>query len=129
MALNIKNEEAHRLARQLAQRNGETVTMAVVNALKERLERQEKAAKREGRLEWLLKLSERTAPLLKDLPPSDTIGDLLFDKETGLPLCSSTLRRWSRSFDMSLNVWPLPRPWTKRIPFTCQRQPDCVGSR
>ncbi|MGA2672175.1 MAG: type II toxin-antitoxin system VapB family antitoxin [Terracidiphilus sp.] len=86
MALNIKNEETHRLARELARRNGETVTMAVTIALKERLERKERAEKREGRLEWLLKLSERTAPLLKDLPPSDKIGDLLFDKETGLPL-------------------------------------------
>jgi len=86
MSLNIKNPEAHRLARELARRNGETVTLAVTVALKERLERQEQAEKREGRLEWLLKLSERTAPLLKDLPPSDQIGDLLFDKETGLPL-------------------------------------------
>jgi antitoxin VapB len=86
MALNIKNEETHRLARTLARRNRETVTLAVTIALRERLERQEEAEKREGRLEWLLKLSERTAPLLKDLPPSDKIGDLLFDRETGLPL-------------------------------------------
>jgi antitoxin VapB len=86
MSLNIKNPETHRLARELARRNRTTVTMAVTNALKEQLERQEKAEKREGRLEWLLELSERTAPLLKDLPSSDKIGDLLFDKETGLPL-------------------------------------------
>ena len=86
MALNIKDEETHRLAQKLAQRNGETITTAVKVALQERLDRQEKAKTREGRLEWLLKLSEQTAPLLKDLPPSDKIGDLLFDKETGLPL-------------------------------------------
>jgi antitoxin VapB len=86
MSLNIKNPETHRLARELAKRNRESVTMAVTIALRERLERQEKAEKREGRLEWLLKLSERTAPLLKDLPPSDKVGDLLFDKDTGLPL-------------------------------------------
>lgn len=86
MSLNIKNPETHRLARELAKRNRESVTMAVTIALRERLERQEKAEKREGRLEWLLKLSERTAPLLKDLPASDKIGDLLFDKDTGLPL-------------------------------------------
>jgi len=85
-SLNIKNPETYRLAQEVARRNRETVTMAVTIALKERLERQEKADKREGRLEWLLKLSERTAPLLKDLPPSDKVGDLLFDKETGLPL-------------------------------------------
>jgi antitoxin VapB len=86
MSLNIKNPETYRLARELAQLNRETVTMAVTIALKERLERQEKAKKQEGRLEWLLKLAERTAPLLKDLPSSDKVGDLLFDKETGLPL-------------------------------------------
>jgi antitoxin VapB len=84
MSLNIKDPEIHRLARELARRNGETVTKAVGIAIKERLERQKKSEKRKGRLEWLLQLSERTAPLLKGLPPSDKIGDLLFDKEKGL---------------------------------------------
>jgi len=83
MGMNIKNPEAHRLAKELARQTGETLTMAIIVALKERLERQKKP---ESRLEWILKLSERTAPLMKDLPPSDQIGDLLFDKETGLPL-------------------------------------------
>ena len=36
-------------------------------------------------MEWLEQLTKRTAPLLKDLPASDKIGDLLYDKETGLP--------------------------------------------
>jgi antitoxin VapB len=85
VALNIKDEETHRLARELAQRNGETVTMAVKIALKERLERQKQNPKA-GLAEWLDEMTKRTAPLLKDLPPSDKIGDLLFDKETGLPL-------------------------------------------
>ena len=93
MALNIKNEETHRLARAVASRNGETVTMAVTIALRERLERQKQNPKagladREiPRVQMRLdELTKRTAPLLKDLPPSDKIGDLLFDKETGLPL-------------------------------------------
>lgn len=86
MAMNIKNPETERLARELAKRTGESLTVAVTIALKERLERQQKQQSKEGRLEWLLKLTERTAPLLKDLPPSDKVGDLLFDKETGLPL-------------------------------------------
>jgi len=84
--MNIKNAETERLARELAKRTGESLTVAVTVALKERLERQQREEKKEGRLEWLLKLSEQTAPLLKDLPPSDKIGDLLFDKESGLPL-------------------------------------------
>ena len=84
--MNIKNPETERLARELAKHTGESLTVAITIAVKERLERQHKEQKKEGRLEWLLKLSERTAPLLKDLPPSDKVGDLLFDKETGLPL-------------------------------------------
>jgi antitoxin VapB len=85
MALSIKDEETDRLARELARRNGETVTAAVKAAIKERLERQQPNPKA-GLADWLDDLTKRTAPLLKDLPPSDKIGDLLFDKETGLPL-------------------------------------------
>ncbi len=86
MALSLKNPETERLAKELARATGESVTRAVTTALKEKLEREEKAKKREGRMEWLEELTKRTAPLLKDLPSSDKIGDLLFDKETGLPL-------------------------------------------
>jgi antitoxin VapB len=85
MALSIKDEETDRLAREVAQLNGETVTMAVKTALKERLERQ-KPNPKAGLAAWLMELAKETGPLLKDLPPSDKIGDLLFDKETGLPL-------------------------------------------
>jgi antitoxin VapB len=85
MALNIKDKETHHLARELAKQTGETVTLAVKIALQERLERQSPNPKA-GLVDYIDELSKRTAPLLKDLPPSDKIGDLLFDKETGLPL-------------------------------------------
>src|ERR1044071_3520503 len=39
MSLNIKNEEAHRLARELAALTGESMTVAVSEALRERIER------------------------------------------------------------------------------------------
>ncbi len=39
MGLNIKNEDVHRLARELATRTGETMTHAIQTALEERLER------------------------------------------------------------------------------------------
>lgn len=42
MALNIKNPEADRLARELAALTGETITEAVVRSLDERLRRQSK---------------------------------------------------------------------------------------
>jgi antitoxin VapB len=86
MALNIKDEETHRLASELARLTGESMTLAVKVSVKERLERQRRSSNRESRMEWLEQLTARTAPLLKDLPPSDKIGDLLYDKETGLPL-------------------------------------------
>lgn len=37
MALNIKNDETHRLAQELAQETGETLTEAVTGALRQRL--------------------------------------------------------------------------------------------
>lgn len=85
MALSLKNEETERLARELAKVTGETLTTAVTLAIKERLDRQ-KTNPKAGLAAWLDELSKQTAPLLKDLPPSDKVGDLLFDKETGLPL-------------------------------------------
>ena len=41
MALNIKHPDADQLARQLAAKTGETLTDAVLNALRERLSREE----------------------------------------------------------------------------------------
>ena len=40
MQLNIKNEEAHRMAAQLADVTGESMTRAVTEAIRERLERE-----------------------------------------------------------------------------------------
>lgn len=40
MAISIKNDEADLLARELAELTGETLTQAILNALRERLERQ-----------------------------------------------------------------------------------------
>jgi antitoxin VapB len=85
MSLNIKNEETHRLARELAQRNGETVTMAVTIALRERLERQVNGAKRESRMEWLERITKQTAAIMNDGRTSKELMDELYDDETGLP--------------------------------------------
>ena len=85
VSLNIKNPETVKLARELARENGETVTTAVTIALKERLERQRLAVMQEKRMNRLRRIAERTAPLMKGLPPSTEIGDLIYDTETGLP--------------------------------------------
>lgn len=84
MGLSLKNEETERLARELARHTGESLTLAVTLAVKERLERQRNASKREGRLERIMKIAERTAPLFKDRRPSKELFEDLYD-ETGLP--------------------------------------------
>jgi len=85
MALNLKNEETERLARNLADLTGESLTMAVTLALKERLERQEKARKREGRMEWLDRITKETSAIMNDGRSSKELFDELYDPETGLP--------------------------------------------
>ncbi|MEY9107464.1 antitoxin VapB [Bradyrhizobium yuanmingense] len=83
MSLNIKNPEAHELATELAQRTGETLTAAVTNAVRERLERvrREQGA---GLSDRLLKIGQDCAKRLKEPYRSADHGDLLYD-ERGLP--------------------------------------------
>jgi antitoxin VapB len=85
MAMNIKNPEAERLAREVAQLNGETITTAIVVALKERLERQQWEIERAGRMEWLKRISAETAAIMNDGRTSKELMDELYDDETGLP--------------------------------------------
>ncbi|HEV2132260.1 MAG TPA: type II toxin-antitoxin system VapB family antitoxin [Longimicrobiaceae bacterium] len=82
MALNIKNPEADRLARQLAQATGESLTEAVLNALRERLVR-ETGRKDEQLLERIREIQKRFSelPVLDPRTPDEIIG---YD-EYGLP--------------------------------------------
>lgn len=84
-SLNIKNEETYQLAKELAQRNGETVTMAVTIALKERLERQ-KPNPKAGLAKWLDEITRETAAMMNDGRTSKELMDELYDPETGLPI-------------------------------------------
>ena len=85
MALSIKNEETEMLARRLAHRTGETLTTAVLIAVKERLEREEHPPALEGRFDRIRRIVERTAPLMDDGRSSKELFDELYDEETGLP--------------------------------------------
>jgi antitoxin VapB len=81
MVLSIKDPETDELARQLAGQTGETLTEAVKNALKERLERK----RRDSQLsERLLEIGRRCAAEMKEPFHSSDHGDLLYD-EAGLP--------------------------------------------
>ena len=83
MSLNIKNKEAHRLAQQLANVTGESLTTAVTEALRERLERFRRSP-REGMAERLMKIAKECGPRWKEPFRSMDHGDLLYD-EKGLP--------------------------------------------
>jgi antitoxin VapB len=83
MSLNIKSDEAHRLARRLAQLTGESMTSAVTRALAERLERVggERGSSLANRL---LAIGRDCAAHLKEPYRSIDHGELLYDDQ-GLP--------------------------------------------
>lgn len=82
MSLNIKNEETHRLAKELADLTGESISEAVAEAVKERLTRVKK--ERSGLAERLLAIGRECAAHLEEPYRSMDIDDLLYD-ERGLP--------------------------------------------
>jgi antitoxin VapB len=63
MHLNIKNDEAHRLATELAQLTGENLTSAVTLALRERLARERRRRNTENVAARLMKIGSRYAAL------------------------------------------------------------------
>ena len=84
MALSIKDPEADRLARAVAQRTGETLTQAVINALRERLAREERKDQAiEDLVEDIMEIGRHCAalPLLDPRSADEIIG---YD-QNGLP--------------------------------------------
>ena len=82
MSLNIKNDETHRRAKQLARLAGETMTEAVDRAIAERLERIMRIRNKARITERLQQIGHECAAL----PVMDDRGheDMLYD-ERGLP--------------------------------------------
>jgi antitoxin VapB len=82
MSLNIKNPEAYRLARELSAETGESMTEAVVNALRDRL----RAISRRTDATRLLAEVRAVQSFVASLPVTDprTPEELLYD-ESGLP--------------------------------------------
>lgn len=83
MALNIKDDETDRLARELAAATGETITGAVSTAVRERLERVSGRSAGRSLVDELDEIAQRAAalPVLDDRSPEEIIG---YD-EHGLP--------------------------------------------
>lgn len=82
MTLNIKDPEAHKLARELAEQTGETMTRAVTEALRERLARVSRARRADSMAKDLLAIGRRCAANVKGSPVDH--ATLLYD-EHGLP--------------------------------------------
>jgi antitoxin VapB len=82
MSLNIKDNEAHKLAHALAAETGETMTRAVRVALTERLQRVRRARKSKATAEELLAIGKRFRKHLRR--PIVDHAELLYD-EKGLP--------------------------------------------
>lgn len=82
MSLNIKDPETHQLAQALAKETGETMTHAVTEALRERLQRVRRQRRPEATVTELLAIGRRCAATLKAKPIDH--GALLYD-ERGIP--------------------------------------------
>lgn len=76
MALNINNEEAHRLAVELSRITGETLTQAVIQSLRERLIRVQGKAGSSDLAEELMEIGRRCAarPVLDPRSPDEILG-------------------------------------------------------
>lgn len=83
MSLNIKNEDTHRMARELARLTGESMSAAVNEAVRERLERV-RGNDRKSMSERLMEIGKDCAAHLKEPYKSMNVDELLYD-ENGLP--------------------------------------------
>jgi len=83
MSLNIKNDETHRLVQKLARLTGESMTTAVTNAVRERMERVLRSRRR-NLAERLVTIGQECAAHLKEPYRTVDHGELLYD-ERGLP--------------------------------------------
>lgn len=82
MSLNIKSPEAHELAAALARLTGESMTKAVTEALRERLEREKRKRDEDRRFAELMQIAEQCAAYPRRGDRS--LEDFLYD-ERGLP--------------------------------------------
>jgi antitoxin VapB len=83
MGMNIKNDETQKLAHELSELTGESMTAAVTEAVRERLERV-RNSQGAGLADRLLRIGKDCAAHMKGPFKSAEHGDLLYD-EQGLP--------------------------------------------
>jgi antitoxin VapB len=79
VALNIKNAETERLARELARRRGTGITEAVTHALRKEVERERKSPRREDKQALMRRIDQiierfNRRPLLDDRSDDEILG-------------------------------------------------------
>jgi antitoxin VapB len=84
LRIKIKNPEAHELAGELARLTGESMTKAVTEAIRERLERERRRRGAQNLSAELLAIGRRCAAHMRPPFHSADHEDLLYD-EQGLP--------------------------------------------
>jgi antitoxin VapB len=85
MSLNVKNAAAHRLARELAELQGISLTTAVTDALREKLERERHRNHQKSLSQELLEIGKRCAAHVKKPIKSSDHAKMLYDRN-GLPV-------------------------------------------
>ncbi len=82
MSLNIKAPEAHELAKELANLTGESMTQAVITAIRERLMRESKRRSKRALAEEIMEIGRRCAagPTINPTASQESLYD-----EDGLP--------------------------------------------
>ena len=100
MPLSIKDPEADQLARKLAQRTGDTITQAVITALRERLARNSAMKKAiEDLVEDVMDIGRYCAalPLLDERSPDEILGYDEHGRPHSLSICRHDRHSGSRA--------------------------------
>ena len=84
MGLNIKNDEAHQMAAELAGLRGTSLSKAVTDAIRNELEREKRLRARAGLSEELLEIGSRCAAHISVPLSSSDHAAMLYD-DLGLP--------------------------------------------
>jgi antitoxin VapB len=86
MSLNIKNPETYRLAKELAEQTGESLTAAVTEAIRVRLQDVKRKKRPPGELAAeLMRIGRDIASRMTDEERNFDYDAYLYDEETGLP--------------------------------------------
>lgn len=84
MAINIKNAQTETLVKELAELTGQSITMVITLAVRDRLERERNKRKGSSRIDKLRGIARRCAGGMLIPTRSEDVADLLYDSN-GLP--------------------------------------------